>query len=179
MWGFGWAVSICCRSIMVVCIPRVFSVIACIWWWVYLVLLDGGVVFVLLFELFPIDFFSSCGWVGVILSVWLVLGVSGVVLVCAGPEASSIFMVLGACVVSDVCHALHWNMFSWLGCETSVFRCPNVVLFLRGEGGGLILGFISIVSIGVVGVGVCGVVIGLLLTFLFGRVCGGVGVGWR
>jgi hypothetical protein len=50
---------------------------------------------------------------------------------------------------------------------------------LRGEGGGLILGFRSIVFIGVVGVGVCGVVIGLLLTFLFGRVCGGVGVDWR
>ena len=105
------------------------------------------------------------------------LGVFGVVLVCVGPEVSSIFVVLGACVVSGVCHALHWNMFSWLGCETSVFRCPSVVLFLRGGGGGLILGFRSIVSIGVVGVGVCGVVIGPLLTFLCGRVCGGVGVG--
>ena len=46
---------------MVVCIPRVFSVIACIWWWVYLVLSDGGVVFVWLFELFSLDFFSSFG----------------------------------------------------------------------------------------------------------------------
>ncbi len=117
--------------------------------------------------------------VGCILSIWLVLGIVGVVLVCVGPMVFSIVVMLRACAVGGGCHALHWNMFGWLCCGTSGFRCPKVVRFLRGEVGGLILGFEGIVSVGVVDVGVCGVVTGLFLAFLFGRICGGVGVGWR
>ena len=152
---------------MVVCIPRVFSVRAFTWWWVYLSLLDGGVVFVW-FELFSFSFFSSCEWVGFILSIWLVLGVFGVVLVCVGPKVSSIVVMLRACAVGGGCHAWHWNMFSWLGCGTSGFRCLAVVRLSRGEVGGLILGFEGLVVVGVVGVGVCGVVSELFLAFFLG-----------
>ncbi len=51
---------------------------------------------------------------------------------------------------------------------------------MRGEVGGLNLGFESIGVLGVVGVRVCGVVSAHFLAFLYGRVCGGVGEeGWR
>ena len=105
-------VSIFCRSIMVVCIPRGFSVRAFSCWWVYISLLGGGVVCVWLLGLFSFSSFSSCEWGGFVLSTWVLLGRVGVVLVCVGPEVSSIFVVLRACAVGGGFHALHWNMLS-------------------------------------------------------------------
>ena len=101
---------------MVVCMPRVFSVRTFSRWWVYISLLGGGVVCVWELGLFSFGFFFSCEWGGFVLSTWVGLGRVGVVLVCVGPEVSSIVVMLRACAVGGGCHALHWNMFSWLGC---------------------------------------------------------------
>ena len=72
------------------------------------------------------------------------LGRDGVVLVCVGPDVSCVVVVLGVCAVCRGFHALHWNMLSWLGCWTSGFLCLADLSLLRGEVGGLILGFESV-----------------------------------
>ena len=79
-------------------------------------LLGSGVVCVWEVGLFSFCFILSCGWGGFVLSTWGGLGKVGVVLVCVGPEVSSIVVMLRACAVGGGFHALHWNMFSWLGC---------------------------------------------------------------
>ena len=46
-------------------------------------------------------------------------------------NVSAAIGTLKSCAVGDGFHALHWNIFSWLGCCVVVFRCLTVVcLFL-------------------------------------------------
>ena len=112
MCGSGWVVNIFCRSIMVVCMPRVFNVRTFRRWWVYNSLLGGGVVCVWELGLFSFGFIFSCEWGGFVLSTWVGLGRVGVVLVCVGPDVSFIVLVLRVSVVGREFHALHWNMLS-------------------------------------------------------------------
>ncbi len=75
-------------------------------------LLGGGVVCVWDLGCFSVCFIFSCEWVGIVLSTWGGLGRVGVVLVCVGPEVSSIVVMLRACAAGGGFHALHWNVFS-------------------------------------------------------------------
>ena len=112
MWGSEWAVSSFCKSRMVVCMPRVFSVRAFRRWCVYIVLLRGGVVCVWELGLISLGFIFSCAWGDFVVSTGGGLGGVGFVSVCVGPEVSSMVVMLRACAVGDGFHALHWDILS-------------------------------------------------------------------
>ena len=112
MWGSEWVVSIFCRSMMVVCMPRVFSVRTFRRWCVYIMLSRGDVVCVWELGLISFGFIFSCEWGDFVVSTGGGLGGVEFVSVCVGPEVSSMVVMLRACAVGDGFHVLHWNMLS-------------------------------------------------------------------
>ena len=104
-----------CKSSLVVCIPRVLSVSALRLWCEYGVLGRGVVGWSWLLRLGLSGFLVSCEWGKFGVSLGGGLGGFGSV---SGIED----VVLRACVVGDWFHTLHWNILSWFGCCTNVFR---------------------------------------------------------
>jgi len=112
MCGPGWVVSIFCRSMMVMCIPRVLRVSALRLWCVKMGFVGNGNGGSVMWGL---------SWVGCLRAgVWKGIRVTWGVGMDFGSSSSIWGWIMGMsgvrlrpCVVGEGFHALHWKMLSW------------------------------------------------------------------
>ena len=104
------------------CIPRVFRVRALRLWCVYFGLVGGILEGDWLLRLVLAGFFGACEWRGFGVSMGKGLGGFGYVSGIWGLGVVLGVLGLRTWAVGDGFHGLHWNMLSWFGFCTKVFR---------------------------------------------------------